>query len=86
MKFKLFSSRNPNKKGSPQIWEGTKINFVNFDVLIVILIGINMLEMRYSPLTYKEPLAVATGPGSCVFTITSVLGRPRSPFQITLDF
>lgn len=32
---------------SPQIWEGTKINFVNSDVLTVILKGINMLETRY---------------------------------------
>lgn len=40
------------KKGSPKIWEGTKINFVNSNVLIVILIGIKMLETRYSQLTY----------------------------------
>lgn len=71
---------------SPQIWEGTKINFLTSDVLTVILIGINMLETRYYQLTDKEPLPMATGPGSCMFTITSVLGLARSPFQITLDF
>lgn len=71
---------------SPQIWEGTKINFVTLDVLRVILIGINMLETRYYQLTDKESLAMATGPGSCMFSITSVLGLPRTPFQITLDF
>lgn len=71
---------------SPQIWEGTKINFLTSDVLTVILIGINMLETRYYQLTDKESLPMATCPGSCMFTITSVLGLARSPFQITLDF